>query len=44
MRARRDEILADHGYVDRVLAAGAERARAEAARVLDRVRHAVGLR
>lgn len=44
MRARRDEILADPGYVDRVLAAGAERARAEAARVLDRVRHAVGLR
>ncbi|MCU0782118.1 MAG: tryptophan--tRNA ligase [Akkermansiaceae bacterium] len=44
MRARRDEILADPGYVDRVLAAGAERARAEAARVLDRVRRAVGLR
>jgi tryptophanyl-tRNA synthetase len=44
MRARRDEILADPGYVDQVLAAGALRAREEAAKVLDRVRHAVGLR
>jgi tryptophanyl-tRNA synthetase len=44
MRARRAEILADPGYVDQVLAAGAARAREEAAKVLERVRHAVGLR
>jgi tryptophanyl-tRNA synthetase len=43
MRARRAEILADPGYVDQVLAAGAARAREEAARVLGRVRRAVGL-
>jgi tryptophanyl-tRNA synthetase len=43
MRARRAEILADPGYVDRVLVEGAERARAEASKVLDRVRRAVGL-
>lgn len=44
MRARRAEILADPGYVDQVLAAGALRAREEAAKVLDRIRHAAGLR
>jgi tryptophanyl-tRNA synthetase len=44
MRARRDEILADPGYVDGVLAAGEARAREEADRVLTRVRRAVGLR
>jgi tryptophanyl-tRNA synthetase len=44
MRARREEILADPGYVDAVLARGAERAREEASKVLDRVRRAVGLR
>ncbi|MEO7099551.1 MAG: tryptophan--tRNA ligase [Luteolibacter sp.] len=44
MRARRAEILADPGYVDQVLATGALRAREEAAIVLDRIRHAVGLR
>lgn len=43
MRARREEILADPGYVDAVLTAGAERAREEAAKVLSRVRKAVGL-
>ncbi|HSP42837.1 MAG TPA: tryptophan--tRNA ligase [Luteolibacter sp.] len=43
MRERRAEILADPGYVDQVLAAGAARAREEAAKVLDRVRRAVGL-
>jgi tryptophanyl-tRNA synthetase len=43
MRERRSEILADPGYVDRVLAAGADRARAEASKVLGRVRRAVGL-
>jgi tryptophanyl-tRNA synthetase len=44
MRTRREEILADPGYVDAVLARGAERAREEASKVLDRVRRAVGLR
>ncbi len=43
MRARRAEILADPGYVDQVLAAGALRAREEAGKVLSRVRRAVGL-
>jgi len=43
MRVRRAEIEADPGYVDQVLAAGALRAREEAAKVLDRVRRAVGL-
>ncbi|TAE77811.1 MAG: tryptophan--tRNA ligase [Verrucomicrobia bacterium] len=43
MRLRRDELLADPGYVDAVLARGAEKARAAAAPVLDRVRRAVGL-
>ena len=44
MRARRDAITADPGYVDQVLQAGEARAREEAAKVLDRVRRAVGLR
>jgi tryptophanyl-tRNA synthetase len=43
MRERRAEILADAGFVDRVLAAGAARAREESAKVLGRVRRAVGL-
>ena len=43
MRARREEILADRGYVDQVLKEGAERAREEAAKVLRRVKNAVGL-
>lgn len=43
MRQRRNEILADPGYVEEVLAKGAERAREEAAKVLDRVKRAVGL-
>lgn len=43
MRVRRAELLADPGYVDAVLAKGAEKARAAAAPVLDRVRKAVGL-
>ncbi len=43
MRARREEIVADAGYVDEVLAAGALRAREEAGKVLARVRRAVGL-
>lgn len=43
MRARREEILRDPGYVDSVLATGALRAREEAGKVLARVRRAVGL-
>lgn len=43
MRIRREEILADPGYVDEVLKKGGERAREESAKVLDRVRKAVGL-
>jgi tryptophanyl-tRNA synthetase len=43
MRARRAEIAADPGYVDRVLADGATRAREEASKTLTRVRRAVGL-
>lgn len=43
MRIRREEILAQPGYVDEVLAKGAERAREEATKVLDRVKKAVGL-
>ena len=43
MRARREEILADPGYVEQVLTAGALRAREEASKVLDRIRRAVGL-
>jgi len=43
MRVRRAELLADPGFVDAVLAKGAEKARAAAAPVLDRVRKAVGL-
>lgn len=43
MRTKRAEILADPGYVDEVLAAGALRAREEATKVLGRIRRAVGL-
>ncbi len=43
MRERRAEIAADPAFVDRVLADGAARAREEAAKVLARVRKAVGL-
>ncbi len=43
-RARRTELAADPGYVDRVLADGAERAGAVAGKVMERVRQAVGLR
>ena len=42
-RARREEILSDKGYVDRVLREGAEKARSAADVVLARVRKAVGL-
>ena len=43
MRARRKELIANPDEVDSVLAAGAEKAREEANKVLDRVRKAVGL-
>ena len=42
-RERRAEIVADAGYVDKVLAEGAEKARAVARKTLARVRDAVGL-
>lgn len=42
-RARREEIVADTGYVEKVLAEGAEKARAVARKTLGRVREAVGL-
>jgi tryptophanyl-tRNA synthetase len=41
--ARRAEIVADKAYVDKVLAEGAEKARAVARKTLAKVRHAVGL-
>ena len=44
MRERRNEIVADPGYVEKVLADGALRAREEATKVLERVRRAVGLK
>jgi tryptophanyl-tRNA synthetase len=43
MRQRRAEILKDPGYIDTVLKRGAERANAEAGKVMKRVRAAVGL-
>ena len=43
MRARREELIANPDEVDSVLAAGAEKAREEANKVIDRVRKAVGL-
>jgi tryptophanyl-tRNA synthetase len=44
MRARREEIVAKPGYVDEVLAEGAEKARSVAQGTLERVWKAVGLR
>lgn len=44
MRKRREEILADPGYIDEVLKKGAERARVMAYETLNAVRKAVGLR
>ncbi len=43
MRVRREEILTDPTYVDKVLAEGAQRAREEASKVIHRIRKAVGL-
>ena len=42
-REKRAEIVADKNYVDEVLAAGAQKARAVARQTMDRVRAAVGL-
>jgi tryptophanyl-tRNA synthetase len=42
-RNRRAELAADPGYVDKVLADGANRARAIAGQTMKRVRAAVGL-
>ena len=44
MRARREEILAEKGYVDDVLVHGARQARAAAGHVMHRVREAIGMR
>jgi tryptophanyl-tRNA synthetase len=44
MRKRREEILADKSYIDRVLSKGATRANEIADQVMKRVREAVGLR
>ncbi len=44
MRRRREEILAEKGYVDDVLAHGARQARAAASHVMHRVRESVGLK
>lgn len=43
MRERREALVKDPGYVDDVLASGATKARAEARKVIDRVRAAVGM-
>lgn len=43
MRERRLAISQEPGYVEKILAEGADRARAEASKVLQRVRRAVGL-
>ena len=43
MRNRREEILKDPAYIDEVLERGATRANAEADKVMNRVRAAVGL-
>jgi len=44
MRKRREEILRDKSYIDKVLARGAKRANGIADQVMERVRTAVGLR
>jgi tryptophanyl-tRNA synthetase len=42
-RQRREEILKDKGYVEKVLKEGAEKARAVASKKMDQVRKAVGI-
>ncbi|MCB1088902.1 MAG: tryptophan--tRNA ligase, partial [Verrucomicrobiae bacterium] len=43
MRQRREALVADPAYVEGVLESGAQRARAKAREVLERVRQATGL-
>src|SRR3954468_22506274 len=43
MRQRRQEILADQGYVEKILVQGADRAKEAADKVMARVREATGL-
>ena len=43
IRARRQELLNDRGYVEQVLASGAERARVRASETLELVRKALKL-
>jgi tryptophanyl-tRNA synthetase len=43
MRQRRTEMLADAGFVERVLAEGREKAEAVASKTLQKIRSAVGL-
>jgi hypothetical protein len=43
MRKRREELLADKSYIDKILTRGAERANKLADSVMRRVREAVGL-
>jgi len=43
-RARREELLADPGEVERALGSGAERARPRARAVLERAYRACGIR
>ncbi|NPC87253.1 tryptophan--tRNA ligase, partial [Pyxidicoccus fallax] len=42
-RKRHAELVADPGEVERILQDGAQRARAEASRLMDKVRRAVGI-
>ncbi|WP_018970228.1 tryptophan--tRNA ligase [Rubritalea marina] len=44
VRAKREELENNLDYIQEVIKHGADRAREESAKVLDRVRHAVGLR
>ena len=44
IRARREELLADPGFVDEVLREGSERARQIAGTTMEKVRSAIGLR
>jgi tryptophanyl-tRNA synthetase len=42
-RARYEQLMADKGHIDALLAAGAQKARATARQTLDRVRKAIGI-
>ena len=44
MREKRESLEHNLDYVNEVIAQGAQKARAESSKVLDRVRKAVGLR